>query len=118
MAGNVIVNVPFRGLSTSNIRRRFLCFLRQPSSTVRVLFTNGLSIREVLCSVDDEDERSNLGAIDAHIREDTGCMHAVQWVGWLRFGCHVDLSYLPALIERIGVKIGIFVSKELASKKN
>lgn len=80
------------------------------------MFTNGLPIWEVLCSVDDEDEGSNLGAVDAHIREDTGRVHTVQWVGWFRFGRHVALSYLPALIGEIGIEIVMYVSKELASK--
>lgn len=62
-----IENIPSGRLPTSLIHRRLLRFLAQPSGTIRVLFSHGLPVGQVLRAVTHHDQRANLGSVDSHI---------------------------------------------------
>lgn len=84
--------VPFGCLAASDIRRGLLRLLAQSSSAVRVLLPDRLAIRQVLGSIDDQDERADLGAINAHVGENAGRVHSIERIWDFGLGRHgVDI---------------------------
>lgn len=68
--------LPFRGLTTSQVCFCFLGFFAESCSAVRVLFPHRLPIGEVLCAVDDGDQRADGRTVDGHVGEDArGVVH-------------------------------------------
>lgn len=47
-------------------------FLSEPHGAVWILFAHCLSVREILCSVNDGYEGAYFGAIEGHVGEDAG----------------------------------------------
>ena len=66
--------VPSWSLSTSHVRFRLLCFLPEARGTVWILFAHCLSVRQVLCPIDNQHQRPNLWSIHRHVRKETGRM--------------------------------------------
>ena len=65
-------HLPSRGLSSSEIRLRLLCLFTQSCCTIRVLFTHGPSVGQILGPVNDNDQRADNRAIYCHVRVDAG----------------------------------------------
>ena len=63
---------PSRGLPSSEIRLRLLCLFTQSCCTIRVLFTHGPSVGQILGPVNDNDQRADNRAIYCHVRVDAG----------------------------------------------
>lgn len=96
---------PLGRLSASDIRRGLLRLLTQPSSAVGVLFSNRLAIGQVLSSVDDQNEGADLGAINAHVRENAGRVHSIERVWDFGLGRHDADSSIVACVSRL--RIGV-----------
>lgn len=74
MDGESKLLVPLWRLPTSLIGVCLLRFLSKSCSAVRVLLAHCLAVREVLCSVNNENECANLWTVDSHVGEDAGCV--------------------------------------------
>lgn len=79
-------------LTTSFVCVGLFCFLTQPHGTVRILLAHCLSVGQVLRSVDDGNQGSNLWAIKGHIGKDTCRMGSIDCSS--RFGCHLEVLKL------------------------
>ena len=67
--------LPSRRLAATNICSRLLCLLAEARSAVGILFADRPAVGQVLGAVDDNDERADFGAVNAHVREDACCVH-------------------------------------------
>lgn len=81
--------LPFWSLTPANIRCCLLRLFAQSRSTVRVLLADALPVWEILGPVNDEDERADVRAVDAHVGEDARGVHPVERVRFA-FGRHCD----------------------------
>ena len=82
------MNVPFRCLTSSPVSLRLFCFFAKPGRAIRVLLSDRLSIRQVLRSINNYDQCSDLWTVNGHIRVDPRCMHAVEAIGFGDLGSH------------------------------
>jgi len=73
------VVLPFWCLSSALVSLRLLRFLAQTRGTIRILLSHRLSVRQVLSSVDNNDQNSNLRPIHRHVAVNSCGMHS---------GCH------------------------------
>lgn len=76
--------VPFGSLSASDIRRRLLGLFAESRGAVGILLAYGLAVGQVLCAVDNGDERANDRSVNTHVGEESCRVRAIH--GKL-FGC-------------------------------
>lgn len=81
-------NLPFRGLTAADIGVGLLCLLPQAGSAVRILLADRLAVRQVLASIDNNNEGTDLRAINSHVGEDTGRVHPTEGIN-LGLGRHI-----------------------------
>lgn len=66
-----ILHTPFWSLPTSSICLGLPSFLPKPSSAVRVLLSHCFQVRQIFSSIDNDDERTDLGSVQVPIRKDS-----------------------------------------------
>ena len=112
---------PSRRLASPYISHRLFGFLPQPRSAVRILLSNSLAIREVLCAIDNSDEGANLGPVDRQVGKDACSMRAVEGVvldlagrhdasscGVMQLEAQITVVYMgEAQVERPGDDDGV-----------
>ncbi len=81
-------DLPFGRLAASNVRRSLLGLLAQSSSAVGILLADRLSVGQILGPVDYENECADFRAVNAHVGEDAGRVHAIERVVDFRLGRH------------------------------
>jgi len=69
--------VPSRRLPTADIGVCLLGFLAQTCSAIRILLSDCLAVGQVLGSIDNDHQSTNLGPINGHVRKDACCVHAI-----------------------------------------
>lgn len=78
--------LPLGSLTSPNIRSGLFCFLAESSSAVGVLFANGFPVWQVLCTVDNDNEGTNDGTVEAHVGKDARRMRSGDGVRLHHFG--------------------------------
>lgn len=81
-------NVPLGCLAATDVGSGLLRLFSQAGSAVGILFTDRLAIGQVLSAVDDDDQSTNLGPVDCHVRENASGRRAGEGEG-LGLRCHV-----------------------------
>lgn len=107
MSIRVISHLPFRRLSTTDIRRGLLSLLAQAGGAIRILLANGLAVRQVLGSINNGDESANLGPVDRQVGKDTCSVRPIEGMLLLLLdlGRHGRWTSLSCGVSSIGTVV-------------